>query len=417
MEKSMQKLKIMLILLIILNILFASILIIDIQLFKTPDILIEINILDVNSEEVILGSNIKIINPNGFDLIVSDLNIESKTKDGKKIGNIIIQGGKIPSNGEKNFNSTNNLRFESNNFDVIENTVSARVGVNILGFITKTIPLKITAIASFNEFLEKLSQPDVNINFAFDKLTEKGLNFSASVDIYNPTSFEFNIDTIYLDINTENNKNVGNIKILGSKIGPKSSEVFSSNGVIEFGAFDAKTLWMNVSGVAGVKIAGISKNISFSADASFDIPDIKNFIFVNESVDISLPVQFKFTLFGIKAIVGLRFYNPSEIPLVAKNMVCSISRLDGEKISVLSEEKMESCEIAPKKTICIKTQLLIPYIKYLLSFKASIFPDWIVLNIKGDFSIAGTRQAFPISINAFVDPHFLKNSELVITEE
>ena len=112
---------------------------------------------------------------------------------------------------------------------------------------------------------------------------------------------------------------------------------------------------MNVSGIAGVKIAGISKNISFSADASFDIPDIKNFIFVNESVDISLPVQFKFTLFGIKATVGLRFYNPSEIPLVAENMVVSISRLDGENISVLGEEKMESCEIAPKKTICIKT--------------------------------------------------------------
>jgi len=412
----MKNLKILLILLIILNIIFASILIIDIQLFKTPDILIEINIIDINSEEVILGSNIKIINPNGFDLIVSDLNIESKTKDGKKIGNIIIQGGKIPSNGEKKFNSTNNLRFESNNFDVIENTVSARVGVNILGFITKTIPLKITAIASFNEFLEKLSQPDVNINFDFDKLTEKGLNFSASVEIYNPTGFEFNIDTIYLDINTENNKNVGNIKILGSKIGPKSSEVFSSNGVIEFGAFDAKTLWMNVSGIAGIKIAGISKNISFSADASFDIPDIKNFIFVNESIDISLPVQFKFTLFGIKATVGLRFYNPSEIPLVIENILISISRLDGEKISVLGEEKMDPCEIAPKKTICIKTQLLIPYIKYLSSGSFRIFPDWIVLNIKGDLSIAGTRQAIPISINAFVDPHILKNSELVIPD-
>jgi LEA14-like dessication related protein len=390
-------------------------LIIDVQLFESPDILIEVNILDVNSEEVVIESNIKIINPNSFDLIISEIYIESKTKDGKEIGKIIIQGGKIPLNGEENFNSTDSLKFKSNNFDIIENTVSARIGVNILGFITKTIPLKITAIASFNEFLEKLSSPDVNINFTFDKITEKGLNFSTSVVIYNPTGFEFNIDTIYLVITTEYNKNVGNIEILGGKIKPKSFEVFSSNGVIEFDAFDAETLWMNVSGIAGAKIGGISKNISFSADASFGIPDIKSFIFVNESVDISLPVHFKFTPFGIVATVGLRFYNPSEIPLIADNLACSISRVDDDKIFVLGEEKMDSCEITPKKTMCISTQILIPYVKYLFSGSLRILPDWIVLTISGNFSIAGTRQVIPISINAHFDPHFFRSSDFVIT--
>lgn len=411
----MRKLKILLILLIIINIILASILIIDIQLFKSPDILIGVNILDVNSEELVIESNIKIINPNNFDLIISDLDIESKTKDGKKIGNIVIQGGKIPLNGEKNFNSTDSLKFKSNNLDLIENTISARVGVNIFGFITKTIPIKITVISSFNEFLERLSPPDVNINFTFDKLTENGLNFSTSVVIYNPTSFEFNIDTIYLIITTEYNKNVGSIEILGGKIKPKSLEVFSSNGVIGFNAFDAKTLWMNISGVAGVKIAGVSKNISFSTGASFGIPDIKSFIFVNESVDISLPVHFKFTPFGIVATVGLRFYNPSEIPLVTEDLVYSISRVDSEKISVLGEEKMESYEITPKETVYKKTQILIPYVKYLFSSSLRILPDWIVLKITGNFSIAGTRQVIPISFNAYFDPHFLRSSDFVIT--
>lgn len=410
----MRKIKILLITLMIINIIFASILIIDIQLFKTPDILIKLNILDVNSNEVILGSNIKIVNPNSFELIVSDLKVESKTKDGEKISDIIIQGGKIPSNGEKNFNSTDTVIFKSNNFDLIENTVYARVGVNILGFISKTIPLRITAIASFNEFLEKLSQPDIDINFAFDKLTEEGITFNTSIDIYNPTGFEFNIEKIFIDINTENNEKVGNIQILGGKIAPKSSVFFSSNGLIEFDAFDAEILWMNVSGVAGIKIAGISKNISFSADASFDIPDIKSFIFVNESIDISLPVQFRFSTFGILATVGLRIYNPSEIPLVAENLVCSISRVDGEKISVLGEEDMTICEFAPNKTTCINTQLRIPYIKFLFSGSGKIFPDWIVLHIKGDFLIAGTRQAFPLSLNAYVDPHFFRSSDINI---
>lgn len=412
----MRKLNVLLIILIIFNIIFASILIIDVQLFKSPDILVEINILDVNSEEVVIESNIKIINPNNFDLKVSDLNIESKTKDGGKIGNITIKGGKIPSNGEKNFNSTDNIKFRSNNLDVIENTVSVKVGINIFGFITKIIPLRITAITSLNEFLESLSPPEVNIDFTFDKLTEKGINISTSIIIYNPTNFEFNINTIHLDINNEYNKNVGNIEILGGSIKPESSEVFSSKGLIELFAFDAETLYMNVSGIAGVKIAGISKNISFSADAAFKIPDIKSFIFENDSVDISLPVHFKFTPFGIIATVGLRFYNPSEIPLVAEDLICSISRVDGEKNYVIGEEAMESCVIAPKKTVYIKTQIRITYIKYLFSNSFSIFPDWIVLNIKGNFLIAGTRQVLPISLSAYVDPHFLKNSDFDITK-
>lgn len=411
----MRKLKILLILLIIINIILASILIIDIQLFESPDILIEVNILDANSDELIIESNIKIINPNSYDLIISDLYIESKTKDGKKIGDIVIQGGKISSNGEKNFYSTDSYKFKSNDLDLIENTISARVGVNILGFITKTIPIKISAISSFDEFLERLSPPDININFTFDKLTEKGLKFSNSVVIYNPTSFELNIDSIYLVITTEYNKNVGNIEILGGKIKPKSLEVFSSNGVIEFDALDAETLWMNVSGVAGVKIAGVSKNISFSTDTSFSIPDIKSFIFVNESVDISLPVHFKFTPSGIVATVGLRFYNPSEIPLVAEDLVYSISRVDNEIISVLGEEKMESYEITPKEAVYIKTQILIPYVNYLFSGSLRILPDWIVLKISGNFSIAGTRQVIPISLNAYFDPHFLRSSDFVIT--
>ena len=176
----MRKIKILLIILIIINIIFASIFIIDIQLFKTPDVLIELNILDVNSDEIVLGSNIKIVNPNSFELIVTDLKVESKTKDGEKIGDILIPGGKIPSNGEKNFNSTNTIMFKSNNFDFIENTVYAKVGVNILGFINKIIPLKINVIVSLNEFLKELSQPDVNINFA---LWYPGAAFAPKINV------------------------------------------------------------------------------------------------------------------------------------------------------------------------------------------------------------------------------------------
>ena len=57
----------------------------------------------------------------------------------------------------------------------------------------------------------------------------------------------------------------------------------------------------------------------------------------------------------------------------------------------------------------MKTNITIPYLEYLRVGKGKFRPDWIVLRIEGDFHIAGTRQAVPISLNAYIDPHILVN--------
>ncbi len=407
----MKKLKVLLIVLIVINIAFASIIFIDIQFFESPDIEMRVDILDVNSEEIIIGTNIEISNPNGFDLIVSNLDVESRTDDGKKIGEISIDGGNVLSNSKEIFKSTDNLSFKSNKFKVLKNTVETLIGVKILGIIQKTIPLKISVITSVDELIEKIEQPDIEVYTTFDTLTEEGLNFSTSVDLYNPTGFEFKIDNLLLDIITDKDENVGQIEVKGDVVKPESREIFTSKGNIVYEALDAKKLYMNIKGVAGVKIAGINQNISFSADASFDIPNIKEFIFNNETIDFGLPLQFKFRLTGILGTVGFRMYNPSNIPIIADNLVCRIYRLDGQNETLLGKENMERCTVAPKEKICVKTEILLPYTKFLFSGAKQILPDWIVLRIDGDFSIDGTRQSFPISLNGFVDPHLFRNME------
>ncbi len=407
----MKKITILLIALIVINIIFASIIFIDIQFFESPEIEMKVDILEVNSEEISLGTNIKISNPNNFEIIVEKLNVKSKTEDGKKIGEISIKGGNVLSNSEKTFESIDNLSFKSDKFKILENNVETRIGVKILGIIQKTIPLKISIITTMDELFDKIKQPDIEIFTTFDEITPDGINFSTSVDLYNPTGFEFGIDTILLDIITDEDENVGQIKVDGDVIKPKSGETFTSKGSIHYEALDAKKLFMNVKGTAGVKIAGIIQNISFSADSSFDIPEIKDFIFNNETIDFGLPLQFKFRLTGILGTVGFRMYNPSNIPLIADNLVCRVYRLDGGNETLLAQENMESCKIAPKNRVCVKTEVLLPYTKFLFSESKKILPDWIVLRIDGEFSIDGTKQLFPISLNGFVDPHLFKNTE------
>jgi hypothetical protein len=80
-------------------------------------------------------------------------------------------------------------------------------------------------------------------------------------------------------------------------------------------------------------------------------------------------------------------------------------------MTLLGQESMEICTIAPQERICVKTQIIIPYSKYLFSGSLKLIPDWIILKIEGDFHIAGTKQAFPIALNAYVDPNVIKQKE------
>ena len=407
----MKKLKIILIVLIILNIILTGVIISNLQLFESPNIDMEIEILEINSNEIILGTNIRIDNPNNIDLIVKDLKVISKTDDEIKIGQIFISGGKIQANKNKNFNSIDNLSFKSNNIKTLKNTVSATIGVNILGIIQKTIPLEITITTSLDEVFNSIKTPKIKINSNFNNLTNEGLVISTDIDVYNPTNFEFEVKDLTLNMKTNKDQNVGRIELTGDKINPKSSNIFSSNGTVKYEAFDSDTLHMELSGKAGVKIAGINKNINFSAEALFEIPSIKDFIFNNDTFDVGLPVQLRFGLTGIHTEVGLGIYNPSNVPIIATNIHSSMYRQDNDNITLLGEETMEPCSIAPRDKVCVHSEIFVSYKNFFFSGVGKLLPDWYFLRIDLDFTIEGTDQSIPLSVNAFVDPHFLKNRE------
>ena len=192
---------------------------------------------------------------------------------------------------------------------------------------------------------------------------------------------------------------------------PKTSSIFYSNGTIHYDAFNEGTLIIKLNGVAGVKVAGINKNISFLTNSYLIIPDVKEFVFKGEEIDFKIPVQFKLTLNGIITNVGFSFYNPSNVSILGDNLRCFIYRLDGQNQTLLGEETMNPCKVNPGEQICVKTQILIPYIDYLISGSIRFIPDWIILRIEGDFHIAGTNQAFPLALNAHVDPNLIRQKE------
>jgi LEA14-like dessication related protein len=263
-------------------------------------------------------------------------------------------------------------------------------------------------VTSVEETIENIKTPDIIVETEFEKLTEEGLEFSVSVNIFNPNNFELKIDEFSLVAITDENNNVGSLIIGGGTVKPETSSTFKSNGIVSFEAFDTEVLIFSIDGDATLKILDYEKTLSLSSDMEVFIPDIQDFIFSNEAVNIEILVQLKIRLRGLLAIVGFKVYNPSEIPIIGKNLVYRIYRLDDDTKTLLVEQDIDPFEISPKTEIFVDEETLIPYRKFFFSAGFKLLPNWINVQVEGDLSIAGTRQVVPISINAYFDPHLIR---------
>jgi LEA14-like dessication related protein len=403
---------IILIFFMIINILVAIFIFIDIQIIKAPKTEIQIIVIDITANELILQINLNMFNPNSFDVSIEDFKVESLTKNGDKIGEINISGGNISPDKSKTFNVIDEIKFnEYSDFKILNNRISGKIGVNFLGFIKKTIPIDLNVITSLEEVINNIGIPDIDLEFSFDDLSYEGLEFTAGINVYNPNNIGITINELTLKAINDFDEQVGSFNIIGGEIKPNSQSFFTSKGVLLYSIIDTQNLIFKLYGNASLKIAGLNKSISLSTDMSVILPDIQDFIFQNENIRFYIPVQFKLTLKGIIATVGFKYYNPSNVSLVVRNINCSIHRVDGDIKSQLGIRLMEPCMIEPKEEVCVKTEILIPYFDYLLAGNWKLIPNWIVLTIEGDFAIAGTRQSVPLSLNAYVNPNIFKNQE------
>ncbi len=405
---------IIVVLLLIINIFSATFIFFDIQIISAPKTEVFIDISEVNSDEIIINTNLKMSNNNRFEIGITDFLIISMNNEEAELGRMKISGGSIPSDESRIFSANGKIVLkESNNLGILKTNIVGKISVTFLGFITKTIPINLIVTTSVEEIFESIEIPDVELEASLSSINEEGVNLEIKVEIYNPTSLFYNVKNLYMDINTDHGITAGNITITGGVIEPKKSCIFYSNGTVFFDAFDAEKIILNLRGIVGAKVGGISKNISFSTDALLIVPDLKEFVFEGQEVDFQIPVQFKLTLRGIISNVGFSINNPSNVSLIGDNLNCLIYRKDGEKLTLLGQKTMEPCLVHSGERICVKTKIRISYLKYLFSNPFKLLPDWIILRIEGDFFIAGTRQAIPLALNAYVDPNIISQKQFV----
>jgi len=408
MERKIRIGVLLLVILIIMNAVIGGVLVFFIQDIREPEIDVDFNLSQITADEMIFSARISILNDNRYDLLIKNLNITGKTPDGNIILHLQFVGGTIAAQQQRIFTSNDSISFAGELSSKIYSSVQGIFGVNFAGIFEKTIPFHINITASFQDLFNNISSPTLSILAEVTEISETGVLFQGKINIENPNSFEMSLDNFTARIETENGDMVGEFSQLQGIITPNGISQFYLNGTLLFKALNAEILTLMVSGNAGVHLMGINKAIPLSAIAQLPIPDINELLFGNESLGITISLDPKIRASGFLITIGLTLYNPSNIPLQANDMLCSIYGLTGENQKMIAQQLMGPSTVESKKQEYLETQILIPYLKLLTAGTQKILPDWFIIRIQGNFSIAGVNQSIPVSLDATINPHLIQ---------
>ena len=261
-----------------INIIASIFIFLDIQLMEMPETTIKVDLIEINTEEIIIHHSIEIYNPNQFEIIIDNFEVVANTIYGDEIAKLKIEGGNIPSQTNRTFESRDNIAFKGQGYDTLTSKITGTVGVIFLGLVKKTLPVAVNVITSVGDVIHDISAPIVNILGDFGEITQEGIDFNGIIEVFNPNPFEMYIEDLSAEIETETGESVGNLDVVGGTIPAKSSYNLYGTGRIVIEALNAETLNINIDTSAGVKIAGINKSIPFSADVQLNIPRLEDIV-------------------------------------------------------------------------------------------------------------------------------------------
>ena len=407
MERKRQIGVILLLILIIINLVIGGVFIFMLQEIQAPDIDVEFNLSEMTTDEMKFTTTLTIRNDNQYDLSIKNLKITGETPNGTIILNLQFNDSTIPAKRHSNLTRNGSLTFPTEFSSNIYSFVQGTFGINFAGIFEKTIPLHIDITASFQDILRNISVPILTVFAEVTDITEEGVGFSGILSVENPNTFDMYLDNCIARIETENGTLVGEFSPIQGRIIPNDISEFALNGTLILEALNAKVLTLQITGNTSVHIMGIKKSIALAATAQLAIPDIQELLFGNESLGITISLDTKIQINGFLTTIGLALYNPSNIPLQANDLLCSVYGLTGNDQKMIAEKPMKASTLASKQHDYLETQILIPHIKLLTAGTTKILPDWFVIRIQGNFSIVGVHQSIPVTLYATINPHIL----------
>ncbi len=381
---------------------------VDIQFIEPPDTNIHINVSDITDASITLTSNISINNQNSFEIIIKELVITTVTPSGSELATITIDGGTVKGNSNRTFGSQTMIALSDELSGNLSTTVTGTFGVKFLGFIQKTIPLKITIDVSTQELIDSIHSPAITIDARLGNLTIDSIEIISDIRIYNPNSFSLSIQDTQVQIVTENDTSVGSFQIPDIHLNGTTLTEIKGKGTINIEAFNAETLHLRFSTDIGATIAGYTQYLSFSTTSTIQMINFEDYIPADQILEINLWADNRLSLTGIISNTTLEIYNPTEIPLSFTEITVDYYNVKNDDEHFIDREFLAGGEIPPHTTQTFHVEGKLSLLKLIRSPGRGIFPDWIYLKLGVKVSVPGIDIKIPVSVGAYTDFHPLR---------
>jgi LEA14-like dessication related protein len=407
-ERNMKKrlIKLLLIIVTIVYIIIGGLLFINIQVMEAPDVIIEIEVSNITPEEATLFTKIDVDNQNSFDLSVKNLKIITTAPDGFKVADVEIAGGIIPGNEKKTFTNNMTISFAGRSPELLTSKITGDVGMSVL-IIEKTIPLKMGVVTSLEKVINDFSAPIIGATIDIDEFTTEKITLLATIDVYNPNSFEMYIENLSGEIKTGAGRKIGEIEVKGERIPPKESIKMNSTGWVLLEVFNEEKIIFNLNGVAGVKIAGFEKSLPFNSEVKLNLPDLEELVLSKDNpVGLSIKSKNSLTLNGVVTEINLEVKNTFNVDLELRDIICSLNIVTNNETYLLGESSIEESLITEAgKTNSVKCEITVPLLTMVSKVPTS---DWLLVRVTGRMTIKGLDPSVYVEINGYTDIHLFR---------
>jgi len=399
---------------------FICTLVILIPLFQLnsiecPKTEIELTCTGFNSTTAYFNVSVFITNPNDFSMVLKKINISLTIPTGQSIGHLTIHELSIPANKKTQYCENFNISFHGKNPTLLKTKSSGIFEIQI-GLFQKNIPFNFYINTNMMNMINEVKAPIINSQLQFGSINQNEINVSLSLDIYNPNSFNMEINNISIQLLDKQDTSYSSCTPSDVIIQSEKHNIIEETISISLNALNSDLLFLNSSMDIQFIIAGFAKQLPLNISSKINLPDLNTMLSSSFPTDVIIKGDYHPSLNGLIDTIILVVRNPNNIEFTVKDIQVHIYRIDNNQRTLIGNGSIDSGVIQANTLTKLTGEVLIPYTKVLLPTGLNLLPDWLEVSIRANATIQGLQHYIWVGMIAYQDLHPLRKDPDILDD-
>lgn len=378
---------------------------------STPTVTVKIDAIQLSEDNVSINITMKLDNQNSYSLVLKEMDVELRSSQNTLIGEISFPKNTIPPHETRIIKTTGIFGFKNEVLNEFSSHITGDFGVNLFGIYSLALPVNITVITDPMLTIDAISLPTASLDADIVSINKTGVTLNGTIVVDNPNKFSISLPNTIIKIEHDDTPFSTNFSINDTIIKPRQQSSIAFSSFIDYTLFNTGKLSAKISADVNITVAGTSLVRPFYTTAKVNVPDISSFILNNNRLVIALSADFNASLSGLYMNVGFKLNNPTAIPLRIPDLDIMVHRIDNDTKTIIAQDTLRNCKLEAENETCLQTTFKLPVFSFLPVIGDGI-PDWFLLSIIGNFTIADSNQQIPVQLNGYLSGDFFGTNSL-----